>query len=280
MTRSTSIDGAVALVTGAASGIGLALSAALVAKGAAVFMSDVDGPNLCRAAAGVPGVRGVVELDVRQPEAFAAVIEGVTQDEGRLDILVNNAGTAIVGETQDLSLEHWRRTLDVNLGGTVHGVLAVYPGMVRRRSGTIVNIASLAGLAPSPLFTAYSASKSGVVGLGLALRAEADAYGVNVLTVCPGVIETPLLDLPAPAGVRPPSSAPDPRSFLTRNVGPPYPAAALAEDIVRAVERNRAILVAPRRARLVWRVTRLSPALALAGASRAARRQREERESR
>jgi NAD(P)-dependent dehydrogenase (short-subunit alcohol dehydrogenase family) len=269
-------DGRVALVTRAASGIGWALSAALAARGATVVMSDIDAAKLEPAAARIDGDRTAVELDVRDASAFAAVVDGITDTHGRLDILINNAGTAAAGEAHQLTLEHWRRVLAVNLDGVIHGVHAAYPGMVARRRGQIVNVASIAGLTPAPLFTPYAASKFAVVGLSLSLRAEAAAHGVGVTAICPGVIETPLLDIRAPAGLPPVASTPHVRAFLTRDLGAPYPSAALAEDALRAIERNRAILVSPRRARLVWHLTRLLPTATLVYATRVVRRERRE----
>jgi short-subunit dehydrogenase len=96
---------------------------------------------------------------------------------------------------------------------------------------------------------------------------------VKVTTVCPGVIETPLLDRSTPDDLVPLPTAPDVRALLTRDFGTPYPAAALARDVIRAIERNRAILVAPRRARLAWRMARLVPSASLAYGTRTVRRQ-------
>jgi NADP-dependent 3-hydroxy acid dehydrogenase YdfG len=276
VTAPTTVAGRVVLVTGAASGIGRALSAALGQRGAWVVMSDVDPSALDAAAAGIEGVGDTVAMDVRDAGAFAAAVDAVTDRHGRLDILINNAGTAVVGEAQDLRAEHWRRVLDVNLGGVVNGVLAAYPGMVARRRGHIVNVASLAGLTPAPLFTAYAASKFAVVGLGQSLRAEAATYGVKVTTVCPGVVETPLLDKPSPDDLAPLATAPDVRAYLTRDLGRPRAAPALARAVVRAIERDQALLVWPGRARLAWRASRLGPAATLAYATRSMRRQQRE----
>jgi NAD(P)-dependent dehydrogenase (short-subunit alcohol dehydrogenase family) len=268
----TPIEGSVTLVTGAASGIGKAVSTALAGRGARVVMSDIDRAALDDAAAGSDGIIDTVTLDVRDPDAFAATVDRITADYGRLDILINNAGTAVVGEAQELRLEHWQRVLEVNLHGVVNGVLAAYPGMVTNGAGHIVNVSSLAGLVPAPLFTAYSASKFAVVGLGLSLRAEAATHGVKVTTVCPGAIETPLLDMPSPRDMAALATAPDVRAFLTRDLGPPYAAASMARDIVRAMERNRAILVAPSRARLAGRASRLFPRATLGYATHSIRR--------
>src|SRR5207248_6593438 len=117
---------------------------------------------------------------------------------GRLDLMVNNAGIGIGGETRELLLAHWDRIIDVNLRGVVHGVHAAYPVMIEQGSGHIVNTASLAGLLPSPGATPYAMTKHAVVGLSLSLRGEAAAYGVRVTAVCPGVVETPILDKGGP----------------------------------------------------------------------------------
>lgn len=275
MGRSTTFEDSVALITGAGSGIGRALAVALAARGARVFASDIDVES-ARATADLLGERHAsVALDVTDASAFARAVERITTEHGRLDLLVNNAGTAAAGEAHELSLAHWRRVLEVNLDGVIHGVLAAYPAMVERGSGHIVNVASLAGLAASPLLTPYAASKFAVVGLSRSLRAEAATHGVRVTAICPGVIETPLLERKAPNGLAAVASSPDPRSFLTRQVGAPYPAANLARDVLRAIECNRAVLVVPRRARLAWRIDRAIPGATLALATRAVRREQQ-----
>jgi short-subunit dehydrogenase len=123
----------------------------------------------------------------------------------------------------------------------------------------------MAGLVPTPLLAPYAASKFGVVGLSLALRAEAARHGVRVSVVCPGVIDTPILDKQEQPGLPVPPSIQgmDPRVWLTRLGGPPYPPQRLAEDVLRGVAANRAIIVAPASARVVWRLWRWFPALVL-----------------
>ena len=180
---------------------------------------------------------------------------------GRLDFLVNNAGVAVAGEAQEITGAHWTRVLDVNVGGTVNGVLAAYPIMVKQRSGHIVNIASLAGLGPAPLLVPYGTSKHAIVGLSTSLRCEAVHYGVRVSAVCPAAIETPLLDQDNPADLPAISWHPDMRRFLTCMAGPPYPVERFADEALRGVEKNRAVIVIPARARLAWRLGRLLPGL-------------------
>ena len=128
-----------------------------------------------------------------------------------------------------------------------------------------------------PLFLPYNTSKFAVVGLSLGLRAEAASHNVGVTLVCPGVIETPLLDTTGPPGTLPPPSAPDVRSFITTYMGRPAPADELADRIIHAVEHNRRILIFPRRARLAVRIMRLAPGVVFAVTQRSVRQQQEAR---
>ena len=271
----THFQGKVAIVTGAASGIGKALSRALVQRGATVVLADVDEAGTKAAAddmaAGPPGRASGVGLDVTDAEAVATLVERTAGDHGHLDFMFNNAGIGIVGQVRELTLAHWNRAIDVNLRGVVHGVVAAYPVMIRQGSGHIVNTASLAGLLPSPMLTPYGMTKHGVVGLSTSLRMEAVAHGVRVSVVCPGVIDTPLLDKGNPPDL-PQVDVPGARQLLTKMIGGPYPAASLAEDVLDALPRNRPIIVTPRHARIPWRVYRLSPRLIMESGPRFMRR--------
>ena len=261
--------GKVAVVTGAASGIGRAMSGALAARGATVVLADIDGDGAQRAAdaiaAGPPGRASAATLDVADAAAFAALIDTVTADHGRVDMLFNNAGIGMGGPVSDMGVAHWDRVIDVNLRGVVHGVCAVYPQMLSRGSGHIVNTASLAGLIPGPMLTPYAATKHAVVGLSTSLRGEAARSGVRVSVVCPGVIDTPLLDKGNPADVPATAVMPNGRSMLTSIIGSAYPPAKLAEDVLGGVRANRAFIVSPRHARVPWRLYRLSPELFVRG---------------
>jgi len=258
-------DGQVAVVTGAASGIGRALSGALVRRGAVVVLADVDEDGVGAAAGELGSAAGSratgAVLDVADAPAFEDLVARTVADHGRLDLLCNNAGVGMAGEVADLTLAHWQRVLDVNLRGVVHGVAAAYPVMMRQGRGHIVNTASLAGLVPSPLLTAYATTKHAVVGLSTSLRAEAAAHGVRVTVVCPGVIETPILDKGNPPDLPQVPSLPDGRAMLTRAIGTPYPAPALAADVLAGVAANRAFVVAPRHARAAWALYRVAPEL-------------------
>jgi NAD(P)-dependent dehydrogenase (short-subunit alcohol dehydrogenase family) len=157
-----------------------------------------------------------VALDVTDADAVAALVERTAQDHGHLDLLFNNAGVAVTGPVSELTLAHWNRVIDINLRGVVHGVVAAYPIMIRQGRGHIVNTSSLAGLLPSPMLTPYGMTKHGVVGLSESLRMEAAAHGVRVSVVCPGVIDTPLLDKGNPPDLPPVTTRPTPAGCSPR----------------------------------------------------------------
>ena len=199
----------IAIVTGGGSGIGAALGQALVRRGAAVVLADIDEEAVTKHAELLsrdgPGTADSAVVDVRDADAVTRLIHDTDRAHGRLDLLVNNAGIAVGGEPEELLLAHWERTLDVNLRGVIHGCHAAYPVMKEQGGGHIVNVASLAGLMPgSGLIAPYTTSKYAVVGLSLALRAAGADAGVRVSAVCPGWIDTPIIDkrgpedLPAP----------------------------------------------------------------------------------
>ncbi|MGV9306932.1 SDR family NAD(P)-dependent oxidoreductase [Nonomuraea sp. NPDC003727] len=247
-----------AFVTGGASGIGRALAQALTARGVAVTVADLAAPDL-------PAVDHA-EVDVTSAAAVSAAVQEVARRHGRLDFVFNNAGIAVGGHAEELTLDHWNKTIDVNLRGVVHGVHAAYPIMIEQGFGHIVNTASLAGLVPAPLMLPYTATKHAVVGLSTALRAEAAAHGVRVSVVCPGFTDTPLLDNANP-GLPYTETGAQARSAAVRAQGRLYPVDSLAADIMRGVARNQAIIVAPASGRAAWRGARLWPAGAIRAAA-------------
>lgn len=192
MTRPTFADltGTVALVTGAASGIGAASATRLAAEGAVVVVSDVDRPGGQQVADRIGG--RFVALDVTEPAAWASAVTDVLFAEGRLDIVHLNAGVMTgEGDVRALSDDQIDRLLGVNVHGVLYGVRAVVPAMAR--GGGIVVTASVAGLigwSPDPL---YTLSKHAVVGLVRALDPHLDALDISVNAVCPGIVDTAML---------------------------------------------------------------------------------------
>ncbi len=254
-------QGRSALVTGGGSGIGKALGGALARRGARVWLSDVDAEGVRAAADAIGGVTSAATLDVRDAAAFAKLAQGVEATEGRIDLLFNNAGIGVGGEVQELGPEHFDRVIDVNIRGVTNGVAAVYPGMVARRSGHIVNTASAAGLVAVPFMAPYAMSKHAVVGLSSSLRYEAARHGVAVTALCPTAIDTPLLDTTGPEDLSKPSWIPDIRAFLTRVAGAPVPVDRFVDAALAGVEKNRELVIEPWTARMLHRLQRWFPAL-------------------
>lgn len=262
-------QGKIAIVTGAASGIGLALSRAMIERGAIVWMTDVNAAGAEQAAASLGTRARTAGLDVRDEAAVRALVDQVVAEYGRIDVLFNNAGIGVGGEAHELTAAHYDRCIDVNLRGVVHGILAAYPHMMKQHSGHIVNTASMAGLTPAPLIAPYAMTKHAVVGLSTSLRIEAARHGVGVSVLCPSVIETPILDAQNPADLPKLRWMPDARQFLTKYAGKPYPADKLAEYTLSSVEKNRAVIVVPAFARLGYALYRLAPGLVMRGVGRA-----------
>jgi NAD(P)-dependent dehydrogenase (short-subunit alcohol dehydrogenase family) len=249
--------GKVVLITGATSGIGRALGESLCRCGAHVLFT---GRRIELANEIVDGVRregghaDAIQLDVTDAAAVQTVVDDVCRRLGRLDILFNNAGISTSGEVLDLQLDHWRQVIDVNLMGTLHGIHAAYPAMVRQRSGQIVNVASLAALISYPTNTPYAAVKAAIVTLSHSLRVEGEAYGVRVNVVCPGYVDTEIFHIsPVVNG--------DENRLRKRRPFKVISAQAAAETILAGVARNRPTIVFPGYARMLWRLYRLDPRL-------------------
>lgn len=261
-------SGTAAIVTGGASGIGRALGAELARAGAHVVLADRDAAGVAAAAAALqpdcgPGgsVQGRV-LDVRDRDAVEALVAEVVERHGQIDLLCNNAGISLGGPTHELSGAHWDRIVDINLNGVVNGVLAAYPRMVAQGHGQIVNTASGAGLAAPPFVTPYAATKHAVVGLSTGLRPEAALHGVEVSVLCPGSIDTAILDRPQDDDLPDTASAPvTGREYLGLLKQRPTSVDAFARTALRQIARNRGVIVVPRQAKALWYVQRLSPSL-------------------
>jgi NAD(P)-dependent dehydrogenase (short-subunit alcohol dehydrogenase family) len=192
------LRGAVALVTGAASGIGAAIASELAAAGAALAICDVDEPGLAAQARALEaaGARVVaVRADVSVDDDVRALVARIEAELGPIDVLVNNAGVeGPVAPLGAYALEDFDRLFAVNVRGVFLGLTHVLPGMIARRRGAVVNLSSVAGLEGVPGIAAYSATKHAVVGLTKSAAKEAGPSGVRVNAVAPGPIDTRMLD--------------------------------------------------------------------------------------
>lgn len=245
--------GKIAIVTGAGSGIGAALSRELGHRGTQVVCSDVAGEAAHAVAQEINaggGLASALATDVTDASQVANLVASTVQTHGRVDLMFNNAGISVAGDARDLTLDHWRSVIEVNLMGVIYGTDAAYKQMARQGHGHIINIASLAGLIPFPSNAPYATSKHAVVGLSLSLRAEGEDLGVKVSAVCPGFVQsniykaTPFINID--------------RERALRNMPfTPLATERAAAAILRGIERNQAIIIFPGYARFIWVLHRL-----------------------
>ena len=186
----------VCIVTGAASGIGRSTCEQLARHGAYVVMADINSQQLEEVVEPLlkNGLKvKAVKLNVTDELAFKKVIEETAAEQGQLNYLFNIAGTAVLGETYDLTIDHWTKVFDVNFSGLAYGTFHAYQLMVKQGNGHIVNISSVEGVLPFPNTVAYVGTKHAVLGLTESLWVEAADTGVDLTVICPGYISTPML---------------------------------------------------------------------------------------
>ncbi|MFG3202381.1 SDR family oxidoreductase [Streptomyces sp. NPDC048192] len=256
--------GQLVLVTGAGSGIGRATAFAFAEAGARVVAVDRDTESAARTAElcrliGAPEAWAET-ADVSDEQAMEKLAEKVHREHGVLDVLVNNAGIGLSGSFFATSTDDWRRVLDVNLWGVIHGCRLFGARMAERgQGGHIVNTASAAAYQPSRVLPAYSTSKAAVLMLSECLRAELADQGIGVSAICPGIVNTNITSTARFAGVdeaeerrRQKNSA---RLYGLRN----YPPEKVAEAILDAVAHNRAVVPVTPEAKGAHLLSRLLP---------------------
>jgi NAD(P)-dependent dehydrogenase (short-subunit alcohol dehydrogenase family)/pimeloyl-ACP methyl ester carboxylesterase len=256
--------GQLVLVTGAGSGIGRATAFAFAEAGARVIAVDRDTESAARTAEmsrliGSPEAWAET-VDVSDEQAMEKFAEKVATEYGVVDVLVNNAGIGLSGSFFDTTTEDWKKVLDVNLWGVIHGCRLFGKQMAERgQGGHIVNTASAAAYQPSKALPAYSTSKAAVLMLSECLRAELAGQGIGVSAICPGFVNTNITSTARFAGVdaleekrRQKKSA---RLYGLRN----YPPEKVADAILRAVVRNQAVVPVTPEARGAHLMSRFTP---------------------
>ena len=186
------LTGRVALITGAASGIGAAIAEAYATKGARLALCDLDEGRAAEGAGRLGGEARAFACNVADPESVEACVAAVAEAFGRIDILVNSAGIVDLAPAEDLSIDAWRRTLDVNLTGSFLVGQAVARRMIAQGGGKIVNLASQAGSVAIEGHIAYCASKFGVIGMTKTMALEWGRHGICVNSISPTVVLTDL----------------------------------------------------------------------------------------
>ncbi|MDI3402706.1 SDR family oxidoreductase [Streptomyces cavernicola] len=256
--------GQLVLVTGAASGIGRATAFAFAEAGARVVAVDRDAEGVARTAelaalVGAPAAWGET-VDVSDEQAMEKLAEKVAREYGVVDVLVNNAGIGLSGSFFDTTVDDWKKVLDVNLWGVIHGCRIFGKQMADRgQGGHIVNTASAAAFQPSKALPAYSTSKAAVLMLSECLRAELAGQGIGVSAICPGLVNTNITATARFAGVdaeeekrRQQRSS---RLYGLRN----YPPEKVAGAVLDAVVRNRAVVPVTPEARGAHALSRFAP---------------------
>jgi NAD(P)-dependent dehydrogenase (short-subunit alcohol dehydrogenase family) len=252
-------DGAVAIVTGGASGIGRAIGAELVRRGAEVVLADLQ-IELAEEAARAIGARATAaHVDVRDGDAVEALVAETVARAGRIDYVLANAGSGVFGETHLYEARDWDFLIDVNVRGVVNVVRAAYGRMVAQGFGHLVLTASIAGLMTTPFLAAYAATKHAVVGMSKAMRVEGARFGVRVSALCPGAIRTPLLS--GGAFGRTVYDLSTARMLAWWERMRPMNVDAFATQAVEAIAENRGIIVLPRQNVAFLRMFRFFPSL-------------------
>ncbi len=229
------IEGSHVLLTGVASGIGRQTALELARRGARLLVVDLDGEGLDGLARELPGpgaLVGRVVTDLATREGVQAVVEAGLALGGGVDILINNAGICVVAPVEETTPDDIDRLIAVNLRAVMGITQGLLPAMLARGRGHVVNIASVSGLVGVPGFVAYGTTKFGVVGYSEGLRNELGPRGITVTAVCPGVVNTPLLDTLTLRGFD---------ESLRKKI-PGYSQERIGKDIARAIARDTAVI--------------------------------------
>ena len=252
----------VVLVTGAASGIGRATALAFAREGAGpVGITDINEKGLEETAGRLEdlGAEAIVwPADVTDFVTVNEMVEDIIARCGRIDILVNVAGISLICPAEQLDLEDWKKVVNVDLWGVIHTINAVYPHMVKRQSGHIVNVSSTDGLfCPGLYYSApYCAAKGGVVGLSDNLLYEAMLHNIGVTVVCPGAVDTPIFDVTPIKGLRP--EIKELADYISSTKEEPEDTASA---IIQAVKKNKYLVVTTLEMKILYFLRRHFPFL-------------------
>lgn len=251
------LEGALALVTGAGSGIGREIAVELARKGARVVAVDLDVTSAEKTAAACvevgPEARGL-GCDVTDLDAVVRLADEVHADHGPLDVLVNNAGVGMSGRLTDMAIDDWRWIRRVNIDGVVHGCHTFGPPMLERGHGHVVNVSSALAYVPRGTEPAYVTTKAAVLALSQCLRADWGTSGVGVSAICPGVINTPIIERTRFLGAQA-ATADRTRTMFRRG----HPPELVARDVVVAIRKDKAVVPVGWEAKLGWWAHRLLP---------------------
>lgn len=239
--------GATVVLTGAASGIGRALAKLLCQSGAVIHALDVDARGLESLVIEAEGDGAIHAhcVNVTDFGSYSIVVQEILKTAGVIDYLFNNAGVTLLGEAQNIPFERWKWLLDINLMGAVHGTQLVYPAMLARGSGCIVNTASIAGSTGYATAAAYTASKAAILEFSRSLRAEAKGHGIMVCVVCPGYVNSGIFAQDRIVGAN--------REEMIRDL----PVAMMTPEVaalhyLKGISKHKKTVIFPFSARFLW----------------------------
>jgi len=246
------------ILTGAASGLGKAMCHELATAGARVHALDIDGEGLLELSgwSDCPCRVTCHQVDVANAEMMSQVIGKIIAAEGEIDFLFNNAGVTLIGESHTIAFDKNKRLLDINLLGLIHGTHLVYPKMVQRGVGHIINTASTAGATGYATAAAYAASKAAVLELTRSLRAEALGRGVMVSAACPGYVDTGIFSQDRIIGL-------DRETLIKSLPVKMMTSEDAARRLLLGVCAGKKTIVFPASAKIFWYLARWFPALLL-----------------
>lgn len=254
------VQNPVALVTGAGSGIGRTTALVLADHGAKVIVCDINLDGLKETEKLLQAKGAQVELeqaDVSDWDSMQAMASRVLSRHAQVDILINNAGVVTVGDFQNVPLEDWHWIMGVNVMGVVHGCKLFSPGMIAAERGHIINISSVAGFCAPPEMSAYGASKHAVLGLTEALRYELAEFNVGVSAICPGFINSNIVNSGRMHGAALTGKEKINEMYLKNNHDPML----VAKAIVNAIRGNKAVVPVSQEAWVAYGTKRFIPSV-------------------